>query len=90
LWRKHAIVCSTSSDFFSLCPQCEHVAYTLVPITGKSDLIKAFEDNIGNGELNSCNEKRCPPSTLGCQMAYVFSTQKFGIAKFWRVLQIAM
>lgn len=29
--------------------QFEHVAYTLVPITGKSDLIKAFEENIGSG-----------------------------------------
>jgi cell division control protein 45 len=30
--------------------QCEHVAYTLVPITGKSDLIKAFDENISRGE----------------------------------------
>ena len=29
--------------------QFEHVAYTLVPITGKSDLIKAFDENIGSG-----------------------------------------
>lgn len=31
--------------------QCEHVAYTLVPITGKSDLIKTFEENFGSGNL---------------------------------------
>lgn len=29
--------------------QCDNVLYTLVPIQGKSDLIKAFEDNAGEG-----------------------------------------
>ena len=33
--------------------QCEHVAYTLVPITGKSDLIKAFDENISRGNCIS-------------------------------------
>lgn len=31
--------------------QCEHVSYTLLPITGKSDLIKVFEENITSGKL---------------------------------------
>jgi cell division control protein 45 len=29
--------------------QCDNVLYTLVPIQGKSDLIQAFEDNVGGG-----------------------------------------
>lgn len=29
--------------------QCDHVAYTLVPIEGKSDLIRAFEENVSVG-----------------------------------------
>ena len=29
--------------------QCDHVSYTLVPITGKGDLIRAFEENAGEG-----------------------------------------
>lgn len=29
--------------------QCDNVQYTLVPVQGKSDLIRAFEDNAGEG-----------------------------------------
>jgi cell division control protein 45 len=31
--------------------QCEHVSYTLLPITGKSDLIKVFEENVSSGKF---------------------------------------
>lgn len=28
--------------------KCDHVTYTLVPVRGKTDLIEAFKDNVGN------------------------------------------
>jgi cell division control protein 45 len=28
--------------------KCDHVTYTLVPVRGKTDLIQAFKDNVGN------------------------------------------
>ena len=53
--QNERILLVTNIDVDSVCAvkilqtllQCDNIEYTLVPIQGKSDLIKAFEDNTG-------------------------------------------